>query len=199
VIRGSNAFQAGDYATASRCFDAYARAGGRFGPRLAYRWGVSLLNQHRWAAAEHALLSGLTRFEGQPTVAVQPRTMLALGLCRYYLGRLDAAAATLEVVQEKSLYAPRSYILGRIHEARGDARGAEALYAAVAERAPLFIPAAYQLVRLKMAAGEPEAAKTILAHAAGAKGRDADFDGLAGVIARNETPLPKEFVVVLKD
>jgi len=200
VVRGSAAFEHARWSAASRAFSDLEAAGGKLGPRLGYEYGAALMNQRRFAEAERVLLGTVERRPGARTVAVSPRTVIALGVCRYHARRLDAAEKTFAAVQAPELAYLRSYFLGRIAELRGDRAAALRGYDAALSGLPAFLPAAFQLVRLRLAEGDGGGAAAALARVPPrAFERDEGFRALAAHVESRTAPEAREFFVVFED
>ena len=120
-----------------------------------------LLAQARQLAPEYASVNGalgsLRRHQGRYAEAVtalqaalafeeDPNSRYYLGLCQFLAGDQEGARSTLlRVIDDPLLFrqgqAVGAYILGQVAEGEGDAEGARAWYARMAEAAPRVIPA----------------------------------------------------------
>lgn len=145
LVSAEHAFWKADWAGAADRYDAYARQRGSWTGRTGSRRALALMNLGRYAEAEAAFLATFQR-SGGGTVKASPNDVLSLGLCRYFMGNLDAAERTVRAVAP-SVSPVRDYILGRILDRRGDSAGAVAALRASLERAPCFYPGVYHLVR----------------------------------------------------
>lgn len=190
LLAAERAFARGEWDAASVRFSRSVRPGGRLDGTPGVHWGVALMNQKRWGDAERVLL-GTIRRPGHGPVRARPDTVQALGVCRYYEGRLDLAARTLSAARLPGLDSLTDYFLGRIADRAGDAGAAERLYLACLRSQPGFHPARHQLTRLLMLAGRREEALRLVSEA------DA-LPALRSSVERREVPPASEFFVVQK-
>jgi len=190
------AFQGGRWPEANRRFVRYFKMGGRPSEVLNGDWASSLINMRRWREAETVLISGVRRTPHG--VDAYPRTILLLGMCRYYEGRHADSEKTLRAVcgPDESVC---HYFLGRIAERKGDLTAAIESYGRSLRRAPQFFPAVYQAVRLLLEEGGRPGARVVLKQFvdAGAAAEDPETSALRRAIEADGGGLPeREFYLV---
>jgi len=199
LVSAEHAFWRADWPAAERRYSSYAGLRGSSLGRPGARRAIALMILRRYADAEAAFLASFPRAE-RGTFRASPNDILSLGLCRYYMGRLDAAERTVRAVSP-GLSPIRDYVLGRILDRRGDASAAVATFQASLAAAPCFYPALYQLVRvLRREERETEANAAFDAFCPA--GAQKDREPLALLAPRPEgqgIPPEKEFYFVQED
>ncbi len=185
-----------DWERVDRLFSFYRRLGGREGEAMAGSWAAALMNLRKWREAEAVLISTTRRIGSH--VQATPYTVLLLGICRYYDGRLGWAEKTLRAVPDSSDNYLRDYFLGRLAELRSDVPEAIASYERCLDKAGNLFPAVYQLVRLRLLREENDKAAEALSRFPGFQSDShAGMRELAEAVAGGRpVPPPREFVIV---
>lgn len=198
LVSAEHAFWRADWPAAADRYSSYARLRGSSLGRAGARQAVALMNLRRYADAETAFLASFPRARG--IFRARPNDVLSLGLCRYYMGRLDAAERTVRAVSP-GVSPIRDYILARILDRHGDANAAVAAFQGSLAVAPCFYPALYQLVRVLRREGrEPEANAALASFCpAGAQQNRAQLAPLAPRPEGQGIPPEKEFHFVQED
>jgi len=199
LVSAEYAFERSDWPAADRFFSSYARLNGSPRGLAGSQWAIALMNLKRYADAETAFLASFPRTR-HGSFRASPKDVLSLGLCRYYMGRLDAAEKTVRAVSPR-VSPVRDYVLGRISDRRGAAGAAVAAFQESLAVAPCFYPALYQLVRtLREEGRETEAHAAFDSFCpAGAPESRAQRAALARELEGNGIPPEKEFDFVLED
>jgi tetratricopeptide (TPR) repeat protein len=199
LVSAEHAFWRADWPAAADRYASYARLRGSSAGRAGARRALALMNLGRYADAETAFLASFPRAQ-RGTFQASPNEVLSLGLCRYYLGRLDAAELTVRAVSPR-VSPIRDYVLGRILDRRGDANLALAAFQASLSAAPCFYPALYQRVRILRREGREADAHAALDSFCPA-GTQRDREQLALLAPRPEgqgIPPEMEFYFVQED
>lgn len=199
LVSAEYAFWRADWPAAAGRYSSYARLRGSSLGRAGARRAIALMNLRRYADAETAFLASFPSAE-RGTFRATPNDVLSLGLCRYYMGRLDAAERTVRAVSPGA--SPlRDYVLGRILDRRGDTSGALAAFRASLATTPCFYPGLYQLVRgLRREGRETEAQAALQSFCrAGAPQDRAQRAALAPELEGKGIPPEREFYFVQED
>jgi hypothetical protein len=199
LVSAEHAFLRADWPAAAGRYTSYVRLRGSSLGRAGARRAIALMNCGRYADAETALLASFPRAE-RGTFRARPNDVLSLGLCRYYMGRLDAAERTVRAISP-GVSPIRDYVLGRILDRRGDANAGVAAFRASLAAAPCFYPALYQVVRVLRREGRETEAHAALASFCPA-GNQQDRAQLASLAPGPEgqgIPPEKEFYFVQED
>lgn len=199
LVSAEYAFWRADWPAAASRYSSYARLRGSSLGHAGARRAIALMNLRRYADAETAFLASFPWAE-RGSVRATPKDVLSLGLCRYYMGRLDAAERTVRAVSPGA--SPiRDYVLGRILERRGDTAAALAAFRASLAVSPCFYPGLYQLVRdLRREGRETEAQAALESFCRAGAPRDrAQQTALAPELEGTGIPPEREFYFVQED
>ncbi|HKF44983.1 MAG TPA: tetratricopeptide repeat protein [Thermoanaerobaculia bacterium] len=169
VLLGAElAFEKDKWPDANGRFVLYRRLGGRTSETLNLDWASSLINMRRWREAETVLVSGVRRTPRG--VDAYPRTILLLGMCRYFQGRFDESEKAFRAVCSGSNETVCHYFLARMADRRGDASGAIEGYRRSLRQTPQFFPAVYHSIRLLLASGDRSGARAVFQQFVGTGG-----------------------------
>lgn len=199
LVSAEYAFGRRDWPTAEGRYSSYIRLRGSSFGRAGARRALALMNLRRYADAETALLRSFPRAE-RGIFRASPKDVLSLGLCRYYMGRLDAAERTVRAVSA-SVSPIRDYVLGQILDRRGDTNAAVGAFHASLAATPCFFPSLYQLVRVLRREGRESEADAALRSfcPAGAQQNRAEMAPLARRPEGRGIPPEREFYFVQED
>jgi hypothetical protein len=192
LIGGRWSLPRGRWQVADLLFTDYDGLGGRRSQIFVRDWAYARMNLDRWKDAEEVLRNS--------DEAMEPQTLLMIGICRYYAAdpRAEQTLTSVPMLTGTQLCI-REYLLGRIAQRRGDLAGAWARYGRSASLERNFFPAVYHGVRLQLLRRDGQTASRILngflSDYPGAA-RAADVEVLLRAVQSGSIPPDKEFIIV---